>query len=225
MLATVDPPAGFGVAGLQAELQLDIDDAEHERRHAAGLGVATGHGFGGLNVLMALPHGLPVPLSALTDHQRAYVRGVPAAICTVTGDQVVRHATRPCRVQLATVRAASASHLAWEAVEKFTAICARRVIISRAPSVHFPEKLLEFGVYGIGVCLQHPAGNWRRWWSRARGGRSGTHPKPGGSPKPPTASSSPSSHPPTPPHRRRHSDPQERDLSHARTHGHPARVP
>ncbi|MET7543764.1 hypothetical protein [Streptomyces sp. NPDC005507] len=44
-------------------LQLDIDDAEHERRRAAGLSVATGHGFGGLNVLMALPHGLPVAIS------------------------------------------------------------------------------------------------------------------------------------------------------------------
>ncbi|MCX4704197.1 hypothetical protein [Streptomyces sp. NBC_01373] len=62
MLATVSPPAGFGVA----ELQLEIDDTEHARRRAAGLGVATGQGFGGLDVLMALPHGLPVPLPALT---------------------------------------------------------------------------------------------------------------------------------------------------------------
>ncbi|WP_328766032.1 hypothetical protein [Streptomyces sp. NBC_00286] len=152
MLATVPAPAGFGVA----ELQLDIDDAEHERRRAAGLGVATGHGFGGLDVLMALPHGLPVPLEALTDHQRAYVSRGPAGICTVTGNQVVRHVTRPCRVRLATVRAASASQLALDAAEKFTALCARRVITTRAPSVYFPEKLLEFGSCGIGVCLQHP---------------------------------------------------------------------
>lgn len=154
MLATVSPPAGYGVA----ELQLDIDDTEHERRRAAGLGVATGHGFGGLDVLMALPHGLPVPLEALTDHQRAYVLRAPAGICTVTGGQVVRHVIRPCRVRLATVRAASASQLALDAADKFTTICARRVIITRPPSVHFPEKLLEFGSYGIGVCLQHPDG-------------------------------------------------------------------
>ncbi|WP_329537348.1 hypothetical protein OG568_53890 (plasmid) [Streptomyces sp. NBC_01450] len=154
MLATVPAPAGFGIA----ELQLDIDDAEHERRRAVGLGVATGHGFGGLDVLMALPHGLPVPLPALTDHQRAYVRRAPAGICTVTGDQVVRHATHPCRVRLATVLATSASQLALDAAEKFTAFCARRVIITRAPSLHSSEKLLEFGYYGIGVCLQHPDG-------------------------------------------------------------------
>lgn len=57
------------------ELQLDIDDAEHERRRAVGLTAATGHGFGGLDVLMALPHGFPVLVADLTDHQRAYVRG------------------------------------------------------------------------------------------------------------------------------------------------------
>lgn len=154
MLATVPASAGFGVA----ELQLDIDEAEHGRRLAAGLGVATGHGFGGLDVLMALPHGLPVPLGALTEQQRAYVRGAPAGICTVTGGQVVRHVTRPCRVQLATVRAASASQLAFDAVAKFTTFCPRRVIITREPTVNYPEKLLEFGVYGIGVTLQHPDG-------------------------------------------------------------------
>ncbi|MGW1617532.1 hypothetical protein ACWCQZ_51540 [Streptomyces sp. NPDC002285] len=136
MLATVPASAGFGVA----ELQLDIDDAEHERRQAAGLGVATGYGFGGLDVLMALPHGLPVPLAALTDHQRAYIRRAPAGICTVTDDQVVRHVTRPCQVRLAIVRAASASQLALDAAEKFTTFCARQVIITRAPSVHYPEK-------------------------------------------------------------------------------------
>lgn len=154
MLATVPATAGFGIA----ELHLDIDDAEHERRRAAGLGVATGHGFGGLDVLMALPHGLPVPLPALTDRQRAYVSRAPAGICTVTGNHVVRHVTQPCRVRLATVRATSASQLALDAADKFTAFCARRVIIARAPSLRSPEKLLEFGYYGIGVCLQHPAG-------------------------------------------------------------------
>ncbi|MEU6402522.1 hypothetical protein [Streptomyces sp. NPDC046985] len=154
MLATVPTSAGFGVA----ELQLDIDDAEHERRHAVGSGVATGYGFGGLDVLMALPHSLPVPLESLSNQQRAHVRGAPTGICTVTGGQVVRHVVRPCQARLATVRTASASHLTMDAVQKFIEFCTRRVIITRAPTVHYPEKLLEFGVYGIGVCLQHPDG-------------------------------------------------------------------
>ena len=38
MLVTVPASAGFG----GAEPQLDLDEAEHERRLAAGLGVATG---------------------------------------------------------------------------------------------------------------------------------------------------------------------------------------
>lgn len=44
------------------------------------------------------------------------------------------------------------------AADKFTTICARRVIITRPPIGHFSEKLLEFGSHGVGVCLQHPDG-------------------------------------------------------------------
>ncbi|WP_406132270.1 hypothetical protein [Streptomyces sp. NBC_00989] len=154
MMVTVSAPRGVG----EAMLHLDIDDVEHERRRAAGLGVATGYGFGGLDVLMGLPHGLPVPLSALNSHQREYVRQAPAGICTVNGGQVVRHVTRPCRVTLATVRARSASQAALAAASRFTQFCARRVVITSAPSLSWPEKVLEFGLYGIGVCLEHEDG-------------------------------------------------------------------
>lgn len=151
MIAAVPAPDGFG----KAELQLDIDDAEHQRRRAAGLTTATGYGFGGLDVLMALPHGLPVPVADLTDHQRTYVRRAPAGICTVAGGNVTRHVTRPCRVTLATVRANIASKPALDATSQFAPFCARQVIIRRAPSLRMPERLLEFGFYGIGVLLQH----------------------------------------------------------------------
>ncbi|MET7543796.1 hypothetical protein [Streptomyces sp. NPDC005507] len=33
------------------------------------------------------------------------------------------------------------------------------MIITRAPSLRIPEQLLEFGFYGIGVCLQHADGD------------------------------------------------------------------
>lgn len=154
MITMVPSPGGYS----GAMLHLDIDDAEADRRRAAGLGVATGFGFGGLDVLMALPHGLPVPLAALTDHQRAYVLRAPAGICTVTGGQVVRDVTRPCRVTLATVRAKSASKMALDSASRFAPFCARQVIITRAPSLRMPERLLEFGFYGIGVCLEHDSG-------------------------------------------------------------------
>ncbi|WP_331757684.1 hypothetical protein OH736_45885 (plasmid) [Streptomyces sp. NBC_01650] len=156
MTVTVPAPDGFG----KADLQLDIHDAEHERRRAAGLGVATGHGFGGLDVLMTLPHGLPVPVADLTDHQRAYVQRAPAGLCTVAGQNVTRHVTRPCRVTLATVRTNSPTRMALDAASQFAPFCARQVVITRPLSrLASPEQLLDFGFYGIGVILQHPDGD------------------------------------------------------------------
>jgi hypothetical protein len=113
----------------------------------------------GWSVSTSVINGLPVPLKSLSDQQRAYVRGAPAGICTVADGQVVRHVVRPCQVLLATVRSASASQLALDAAQRFTEFCARRVIITRVPSVSYPDKLLEFGYYGIGVSLQHPDGH------------------------------------------------------------------
>ncbi|MFJ8010827.1 hypothetical protein [Streptomyces fagopyri] len=145
---------------------------------------------------MTLPHGLSVPLASLTDRQRAYVEGAPAGICTVTDDQVVRHATRPCHIRVATVRATGASQLAPEAAGKFAEFCPRRVVITTVPSVHSSGRLLELASTASASASSTPAGSWRRWCSRGRGGRAGTHQKPGGSPKPPTDASSPSRHPP-----------------------------
>lgn len=155
MITTVPSQIG-GYAG--ADLRLDIDQAEHERRAAAGIGLVTGHGFGGLDVLMALPHGLPVPLAALTDHQRAYVRRAPAGICTATGGQVVRQAIRPCRVVMATVHAKSAGTGAMQSASRFAPFCARQVVVTRPPSLRLPERALEFGFYGIGLLLAHGGG-------------------------------------------------------------------
>lgn len=154
MIATVPSPC----VHTGATLRLDIDPAEHQRRQEAGIRLATGHGFGGLDVLMALPHGWPVPVTELTDHQRAYVHRAPAGICTVTDGQVTRHATRPCRVALATVRAKSASQLALDSASRFAPFCARQVVITQAPSLRMSERLLEFGFYGIGVTLEHADG-------------------------------------------------------------------
>jgi hypothetical protein len=152
----VTAPSPRGYPG--ATLHLDIDPAEHHRRQEAGIGVITGHGFGGLDVLMELPHGLPVPVAELTEHQQAYVRRAPSGICTVADGQVTRHAGRPCRVVLATVRAKSASKLALDSASRFAPFCARQVVIAQPPSLRMPERLLEFGFYGIGVTLEHAGG-------------------------------------------------------------------
>jgi hypothetical protein len=151
-------PSFSGYSG--AELTLDIDQTEHDRRVAAGMGLVTGHGFGGLDVLMALPHGLPVPLAGLTKYQRAYVRRAPAGICTVADGQVTRHATRPCRATMATVRFNTTYQKALGSASRFAPFCARRVIVQRLYKDAFARinALAEFDFYGIGIVLEHADG-------------------------------------------------------------------
>lgn len=152
MIAIV--PSFPGYSG--ATLTLDINQTEHQRRQETGIGTVTGHGFGGLDHLMALPHGLPVPLADLTKHQRAYVRRAPAGICTVTDGQVTRHAIRPCRVTMATVHYDTTYRMALESASRFAPFCARRVIVKRLPKHAFDRinDQAEFDFYGIGVILE-----------------------------------------------------------------------
>lgn len=149
-------PSFPGYSG--AQLTLDIDQAEHQRRQKAGLGTATGHGFGGLDILMSLPHGLPVPLTDLTRPQQQYVRRAPAGICTITDHHVTRHAVRPCRVTMATVHAKSPSLTAMQSASRFAPFCARQVVVTRPPSLRSPERALEYSFYGIGLLLEHEDG-------------------------------------------------------------------
>ncbi|MFJ2202410.1 hypothetical protein [Streptomyces violaceusniger] len=154
--STVQVPSFSGYGG--ATLHLAIDPAEHERRQAAGIGPVTGHGFGGLDHLMALPAGLPVPVSELTEEQQKYVRQAPAAICTIDDGQVTRHAIRPCRVVLATVESPSAGKLALNSAGRFAPFCPRRVVIRRLPHRKHFNYLADYDFYGVGVTLQHPDG-------------------------------------------------------------------
>ncbi|CAM5494940.1 MULTISPECIES: hypothetical protein [Streptomyces] len=155
--STVEVPSFSGYSG--ATLHLAIDPAEHQRRQAAGIGPVTGHGFGGLDHLMALPAGLPVPVSSLTEEQQKYVRRAPAAIVTVEDGQVTRHAIRPCRVVLATVESPSASKMALEAAGRFAPFCPRRVVIRRLPHRKHFNYLHDYDFYGVGVTLQHSDGS------------------------------------------------------------------
>jgi len=175
-------PSFLGYSG--AQLTLDIDHAEHHRRQAAGLGTVTCHGFGGLDILMALPHGLPVALTDLTKPQQQYVRRAPAGICTIADGMVTRHAMRPCRVTMATIHANSPTRGAMDSASRFAPFCARQVIAARPPSPRSPERPLEYGFYGIGLLLEHenseletlvPPRPWRplrhtpaAWWFAER---------------------------------------------------------
>ena len=159
MTATVDVPSLTG-GYTNATLTLAIDQAEHERRQAAGIGTVTGHGFGGLDHLMALPHGLPIPLNSLDKHQRAYVRKAPAGICAVHDGHVTRHAVRPCRVTMATVRFDTTYKMALDSASRFAPFSARQVIVKRLDrdAFHRINRLAEFDWYGIGVLLEHEDG-------------------------------------------------------------------
>lgn len=155
MTGLVQVPSFHGYTG--ATLHLNIDQAEHQRRQNTGTMHGTGHGFGGLDHLMALPAGLPVPLKELTPAQQKYVRSAPTGILTVDDGHVTRHVIRPCRVALATVRSRHATKLSLDSASRFAPFCNRTVIIER----HHPRmdgNLFEFSFYGIGVDLQHPDG-------------------------------------------------------------------
>jgi hypothetical protein len=154
--STVEVPSFSSYGG--ATLHLAIDAAEHQRRQAAGIGPVTGHGFGGLDHLMALPAGMPVPLAELTKEQQKYVRRAPAAICTIEDGQVTRHAIRPCRVTLATVHSPSASKLALASAGRFAPFCPRAVVILRLPHRKTFNYLSDYDFYGVGVILKHPDG-------------------------------------------------------------------
>ncbi|GHJ34299.1 hypothetical protein ACFV4E_22805 [Streptomyces hygroscopicus] len=155
----VQVPSFSGYSG--ATLHLAIDPAEHQRRQAAGIGPVTGHGFGGLDHLMALPAGMPVPLDSLTKEQQKYVRRAPNAIVTVKDGKVTRHAIRPCRVAMATVRYDTTYKMALDSASRFAPFCARQVIVKRLPKDAFARinDLAEFDFYGIGIILEKPDGS------------------------------------------------------------------
>lgn len=152
---TVAVPSFSGYDG--ATLHLAIDQTEHQRRQQAGMRLVIGHGFGGLDHLMALPHELPVPLDTLDKHQRAYVRKAPAGICTVQDGHVTRHAVRPCRIMLATVHYDALYKMALNSASRFAPMCARQVVVKRLPKNAFDriDKISEFDFYGIGIVLEN----------------------------------------------------------------------
>jgi hypothetical protein len=147
----------------RAVLTVEIDPVEHARRRAAGLGAVTDMAV--LAFLFALPEGLPVPLASLPEPVNRTVRRMPAGVVSVTGEQVVRHAVRPCRVQLATVHG-SCSATDMEQAGSFAPFCARRVVTAVRPQ--FPETLIEYDFWGVGITLESPDGEEtlvepRRW--------------------------------------------------------------
>ena len=143
-----------------AELALDIDPAEHERRrpfrqrHIDSPDV--------LDLLMALPVGEAVPYQNLTARQQDAVRRAPAGALDLgvpwaDDHMVARLAVRPCRVTMATIRSATACATALGSASRFAPFCTRQVIVRRRPKL--PETLIEYGFWGVGLLLDHGDGD------------------------------------------------------------------
>jgi hypothetical protein len=129
-----------------ASLLVAVDPVEDARRRTAGLGAVTD--MAALELLLTLPEGFPVPVASLPDRDRRALKRLPAGVVEASGGEVVRLAVKPLRAVLATVRG-TCSETALGKASSFAPFCARRVLTRVRPE--FPETLIEFGFYGVGV--------------------------------------------------------------------------
>ncbi|SEE34499.1 hypothetical protein SAMN05428938_7932 [Streptomyces sp. KS_5] len=135
--------------GTEALFFYRLDSAEHARRRQAA--AARMDRMPALEALLALPVGIPVPLTALDPDQRRAVRALPAGCVDRDRTSVTRRAVRPARVDLAVVRAAGWRQGLRDA-GRFAPFCRRAMLLTRRPS-HLDEALAEADFYGIGVFL------------------------------------------------------------------------
>lgn len=152
MTGPVAVPSFHGYSG--ATLHLTINPTEHARRQDAGLGPVTNWSI--LDTCMTLPHNEPLPWKGLTPRHQEDVHRAPAGVFQITDPRhqtVTRLLLRPCRIERATVRAATASATALGKVTSFAPMCERHLIITRRPRM--PETLIEFGYWGVGLYLDH----------------------------------------------------------------------
>lgn len=129
------------------QLHVALDSAEHARRTAVGLGGICS--YGQLDLLLGLPVGMPVPVAALDAGDRRTLKRLPAGAVTVTSGMVARHAVRPCRVVLATVRG-TVTQATMTQAGRFAPFCPRTIITPTRPRGNL---LFEADFYGIGVVL------------------------------------------------------------------------
>jgi hypothetical protein len=127
---------------------------EHQRRGAAAAEPV--NSMGALQLLHALPAGVPVPLEALISAEQAAVRRLPASAARVTARTVTRLAVRPLTVDLAVVRATGTRH-PLELAGRFAPFCRRAILLKQLPARQ-DDLVLEAALYGIGVLAQECGG-------------------------------------------------------------------
>lgn len=136
--------------GTSALLWYRVDEREHARRQLVGLRAVTRPEV--LDLLLGLPEGEPVPVSALSAREKAALHRVPPGVVEYDGLSVVRHAITPASVQLALVSARS-----WKAglasAARFAPFCTRAMLLHRAPR-DLSEMQMQADFYGVGVVLR-----------------------------------------------------------------------
>jgi hypothetical protein len=133
-----------------ATLHLTLDAAEHQRRTKSAASPIIDPVS--LDLLLALPVGVPVAVGALSWHQQQALRRLPRGAADRTRTHVTRQAVRPCRIDLATV-SGPPTRKSLERTGWFAPICSRALIIPRAP--RRKDFLAEADFWGIGVTLDH----------------------------------------------------------------------
>ncbi|MGI5169508.1 hypothetical protein ACQEU3_34675 [Spirillospora sp. CA-253888] len=141
------------VRGVPATVLYRLDQTEMERRAGAGSGPVPS--LEGLDVLMQLPLGLPVPRSVLPSADRRVLERLPDGCVEFAGDDVVRRATRPLAVE-----AAAVSHRQWrrglERAGVFGAYCTRLLALRGVPE-DLAEAQVWAGYYGVGLVVRDGA--------------------------------------------------------------------
>lgn len=126
-----------------------LNAGEAERRRQARAGSICSADV--LDLLLALPLGMPVPASSLTHRECAALERAPASAVTIQDEEVTRHAVTPLAVELAVV-AARSWRRGLEVAGRFAPFCARAMVLPRLPR-DLAELELEARFYGVGVIV------------------------------------------------------------------------
>ncbi|WP_232542224.1 helix-turn-helix domain-containing protein [Nocardia bovistercoris] len=135
------------VLGVRALLTLAPDIAECARRRAVGLVAVTDLEL--LDVLMGLPHGLPVAEGCLTRRETKVLRRAPHGVLTRIGGCVERSVVAPVRVRAALV-AVPNWRSGLRAAGRFAPFCTRTMHLPTTPT-DLDDAVSAARFYGIGI--------------------------------------------------------------------------
>ncbi len=106
---------------------------------------------------IGLPHGLPVPVAALSDRERRALAAAPAGCVDRGPDGIVRQARPPLAPALAVVAATRGWRAGLERAGRFAPFCARAIVLDREPR-DLLAACVEADFYGVGLVLARPVG-------------------------------------------------------------------